>query len=75
MTLKLGAKRAKMVEQDLIDATTYLGVAGRMDGNKPVVDMTSTCEGVAGTWVSTRTPAEMTVAQRQQSDRHAAAPA
>jgi hypothetical protein len=75
LTLKLGAKRAKMVEQDLIDATTYLGVAGRMDGNTPVVDMTSTCEGVAGTWVSTRTPAEMTVAQQQQSDRHAVAPA
>jgi hypothetical protein len=57
------------------DATTYLVVAGRMDGNAPVVDMNSTCAGVAGTWVSTRTPAEMTVAQQRQSDRHAAAPA
>ena len=75
LTLKLGAKRAKMVEQDLINATTYLGVAGRMDGDKPVVDMNSTCEGVAGTWVSTSTAAEMVVAQKQQSDRRAAAPA
>lgn len=75
LTLKLGALRPKMVERDLIDATTYLGVAGRMDGDKPVVDMNSSCEGVAGTWVSTRTAAEMTAAQRQQSDRHADTPA
>ena len=64
LTLNLGAKRAKMVEQDLLDATTYLGVAGHMDGNNPVVDMTSTCAGVAGAWESTRTAAEMTAAQR-----------
>jgi Domain of unknown function (DUF4157) len=66
LTLKLGAKRAKMLESDLQAKTKYFGVAGHMDGGKPVVNMASTYEGIAGTWVSCDTPAEMVKWQAAQ---------
>ncbi len=74
LTLALGARRAKLVEQDLQAVTTYLGVAGRLDGRTPIVDMTSSCAGVDGTWVSTSTAAEMTVKQQEQAQRTTPAP-
>ena len=70
LTLKLGAKRAKMLEADLQAKTKYFGVAGQMDGNKPVVDMASTYEGIAGTWVSCSTAAEMVRWQAAQGRNH-----
>ena len=33
LTLELGLDRAKMVERDLVDATTYLAVAGQADSH------------------------------------------
>lgn len=68
----MGLDRAKMVEQDLVDATTYLGVAGRLDGRSPLVDMTSSCSGIAGTWISTKTAADMVKEQAKQTARHKA---
>ena len=70
LTLKLGAKRAKMLESDLQAKTKYFGVAGHMDGGKPVVNMASTYEGIAGTWVSCNTPAEMVKWQAAQIKSH-----
>ena len=66
LTLKLGAERSKIVQSDLDAATTYFGVAGHMDGNNPVVNMASSFESIAGTWVSAKTPAEMVKWQKAQ---------
>jgi len=67
LTLKLGAKRAKMLESDLQAKTKYFGVAGQLVDGKPVVNMDSTYEGIAGTWVSCNTPAEMVKWQAAQT--------
>jgi hypothetical protein len=67
LTLKLGAKRAKMLEKDLHAKTKYFGVAGSLVDGKPVIDMASTFEGIAGTWVSCSTPAEMVKWQKAQT--------
>jgi hypothetical protein len=67
LTLKLGAKRAKMLEADLHAKTKYFGVAGSLVNDKPVINMASTYEGIAGTWVSCSTAAEMVKWQQAQT--------
>ncbi|MET0910697.1 MAG: hypothetical protein ABWZ99_14615, partial [Ilumatobacteraceae bacterium] len=71
LTLKLGAKRAKLLESDLQAKTKYFGVAGQIVDDKPVVNMASTYEGIAGTWVSCGTAAEMVKWQRAQTKSQA----
>lgn len=72
LTLKLGADRVKMTEQELSARTTYLGVAGNMSGEAAVIDWTATCCGISGTWVSTSTPSEMVAKQAEQAARTSA---
>jgi hypothetical protein len=71
LTLTLGAKRANMLEKDLHAKTKYFGVAGTLVDKKPVVDMTSTHAGIAGTWVSCSTAADMVKRQKVQTERQA----